>query len=61
MKFAGLPFLVTDKTNGSSVHAQGRFVHFANSKTFRENKKFFDKLLNEKVNYDSQYTIPKEL
>lgn len=53
--------LVLYKTNGSSVHAQGRFVHFANSKTFRENKKFFDKLLNEKVNYDSQYTIPKEL
>ena len=53
--------LVLYKTNGSSIHAQGRFVHFRNSKTFRENKKFFDKLLDEKVKYDMQYAMPTGL
>lgn len=53
--------LVIYKTNGSSLHAQGRFVHFRNSKTFRENKKFFDKLLDEKVKYDMQYAMPQDL
>ncbi|MGJ8593149.1 MAG: hypothetical protein ACSHXF_11405 [Aquaticitalea sp.] len=47
--------LVIYKTNGSSIHAQGRFIHFRNNKTFKENKSFFDKLLNEKINYDKQY------
>ncbi len=50
--------LVIYKTNGSSIHAQGRFVHFRNSKTFRENKKFFDKLLDQKVKYDMQFAMP---
>ncbi|WP_179006515.1 hypothetical protein [Winogradskyella forsetii] len=53
--------LVIYKTNGSSIHAQGRFVRFRNSKTFKENKKFFDKLLNEKVKYDMQYAMPQDL
>lgn len=50
--------LVIYKVNGSSLHAQGRFIHFRNSKTFKENKKFFDKLLDEKVKYDLQYSMP---
>ena len=53
--------LVIYKTNGSSIHAQGSFVHFRNSKTFKENKKFFAKLLNEKVKYDMEYAIPQGL
>lgn len=53
--------LVIYKTNGSSIHAQGRFIHFKNSKTFKENKKFFDKLLDEKVKYDMQYAMPQNL
>ncbi|WP_178988619.1 hypothetical protein [Winogradskyella schleiferi] len=53
--------LVIYKTSGSSIHAQGRFVRFRNSKTFKENKKFFDKLLNEKVKYDMQYAMPQDL
>lgn len=58
-----IPFyqLVIYKTNGSSIHAQGRFIHFRNSKTFKENKKFFDKLLDEKVKYDMQYAMPRNL
>lgn len=49
--------LVIFKTNGSSIHAQGRFIHFKNSKTFRENKTFFNKMLDEKIKYDSQYNF----
>lgn len=50
--------LVLYKVNGSSIHAQGRFVQFRDNKTFRENKKFFDKLLAEKVKYDMQFAMP---
>ena len=53
--------LVIYKTNGSSIHAQGRFIHFKNSKTFKENKKFFDKMLDEKVKFDMQYAMPTQL
>ncbi|RED48243.1 hypothetical protein [Seonamhaeicola aphaedonensis] len=49
--------LVIYKTNGSSIHAQGKFIHFRNSKTFRENKKFFEKMLDEKIKYDNQYNF----
>ena len=47
--------LVIYKVNGSSIHAQGRFIHFKNNKTFKENKSFFDKLMNEKIRHDEQY------
>ena len=55
-----IPFyqLVIYKTNGSSIHAQGRFVHFRDNKTFKENKKFFDKILDAKVKYDMEYAMP---
>ena len=49
--------LVIYKTNGSSIHAQGRFIHFRNNKTFKENKSFFDKLLDLKIKYESQYSF----
>ncbi|WP_179346473.1 hypothetical protein [Winogradskyella ursingii] len=48
--------LVIYKTNGSSIHAQGRFVHFRNNTTLKENKRFFDKLLDQKVKYDQEYS-----
>lgn len=51
--------LVIYKINGSSIHAQGKFVHFRNNKTFKENKKFFDKLLDEKVKYDMDFGMPE--
>ncbi|MFK7780849.1 hypothetical protein [Psychroserpens sp.] len=47
--------LVIYKTNGASIHAQGKFIHFRNNKTFKENKSFLDKLLNAKVSYDEQF------
>ena len=49
--------LVIYKTNGASIHAQGHFVRFRNNKTFKENKGFFDKLLNAKVEHDEQYSF----
>ncbi|WP_299339276.1 hypothetical protein [uncultured Psychroserpens sp.] len=54
-----IPFyqLVIYKTNGTSIHAQGKFIHFRNNKTFKENKSFFDKLLNAKVEYDERFSF----
>lgn len=49
--------LVVYKINGSSIHSNGKFIHFRNNKTFKENKKFFDKLMNEKINYDQQFNF----
>lgn len=49
--------LVIYKINGSSIHAQGKFIHFRNNKTFKENKMFFNKLLDEKVKFDMQYNF----
>jgi hypothetical protein len=52
-----IPFyqLVIYKTNGSSIHAQGKFIHFKNNITFKENKSFFKKLLDRKVEFEKQY------
>ena len=52
-----VPFyhLVIYKTNGSSIPAQGKFIHFKNNITFKENKSFFDKLLSLKVTFEKQY------
>ncbi|SHI58002.1 hypothetical protein [Algibacter luteus] len=49
--------LVIYKTNGASIHAQGRYIHFKNNKTFRENKSFFRKMLDEKIRYDEKYNF----
>jgi hypothetical protein len=49
--------LVIYKADGSSIHAQGRFIHFKNNKMLKENKLFFDKLLNEKIKFDEQYNF----
>ena len=54
-----IPFyhLVLYKTNGASIHAQGKFIHFKDTQTFKENKSFFKKLLDEKIKYDEQYNF----
>ncbi len=49
--------LVVYKVDGSSIHSNGKFIHFRNNKTFKENKKFFDKLMTEKINYDAIYSV----
>jgi len=45
------------KTNGASIHAQGKFVHFKNNITFKENKLFFKKMLDQKIKYDAEYNF----
>ncbi|WP_055446115.1 hypothetical protein [Lacinutrix mariniflava] len=49
--------LVLYKSDGSSIHAQGRFIHFKNNKMLKENKLFFDKILNEKIKFDEHYNF----
>ena len=49
--------LVIYKTDGSSIHAQGRFIKFRNNNNFKENKSFFDKLLDKKIEHESQYNF----
>ena len=38
--------LHTYKTEGFSIHAQGNFVRFKNTKLLKENKNFIDKIIN---------------
>jgi hypothetical protein len=54
-----IPFyqLVVYRTNGISIHAQGKFVHFKNNKTFQENKIFMNRLFDAKVKFDEQYSF----
>ncbi|WP_299666467.1 hypothetical protein [uncultured Polaribacter sp.] len=47
--------LHTYKTEGFSIHAQGNFVRFKSNKLLKENKKFIDRLINIKVEFDKQY------
>ncbi|AXT60429.1 hypothetical protein D1816_08715 [Aquimarina sp. AD10] len=43
------------KTNGISIHAQGKFVHFKKNQTHKENTSFFEKLHQLKVAYDLRF------
>ncbi|TXE16040.1 hypothetical protein ES692_14065 [Psychroserpens burtonensis] len=54
-----IPFyqLVIYKTNGISIHAQGKFVHFKNNTMFKENKVYMDKLFDVKVKFDERYSF----
>ena len=47
--------LVMYKTNGASIHAQGKYIKFRENRTFKENKGFFSKMLDEKIEHDAQY------
>lgn len=49
--------LVIYHSDGSSIHAQGKYIQFRKNTTFKENKAFFAKLLDEKVKYEAQYNI----
>ncbi len=54
-----IPFyhLVIYKTNGISIHAQGKFVNFKNCKMFKENKTFMSRLMDAKVKFDERYSF----
>lgn len=49
--------LVFYKKNGTSIHAQGKFIHFRNNQTFKENTAFLKKLIKVKVQFDEQYNF----
>ncbi len=50
--------LVVYKTNGSSIHAQGRFINFKNNNLLKENKVFFSKMMDQKIKYDTEFSSP---
>ena len=47
--------LHTYKTDGFSIHGQGNFVRFRNNKLLKENKKFLDKIIANKIENQKQY------
>jgi len=49
--------LVIYKINGSSIHAQGKFIHFRNNKAFKENKKFFRKMMDLNIRFNEQFNF----
>ena len=55
-----IPFhqLVVYKTDGLSIHAQGKYIRFKDSKAFIENKSFLNKLLKLKAENSEQFEIP---
>lgn len=48
------------KTNGFSIHSKGSFIHFKNNMTFKENRRFFEKMNSQKLEYDEQYNFHNE-
>lgn len=50
--------LVIYKTYGLSIHAQGKFIRFRNNRTFKENKRFFKKMIKLKIEDQDKYNIP---
>jgi len=54
-----VPFhqMVIYKTNGISIHAQGRFIRFGFNNGNNENKGFFDKLLDLRLKYKIQHSF----
>ncbi|MFI1742984.1 hypothetical protein [Thalassobellus sediminis] len=47
--------LVLYKSNSLSIHANGRFIRFKNNQMLKENKKFFSKMINQKIKYNNKY------
>ena len=50
--------LVIYKANGSSIHAQGRFINFHNNILLKENKGFLKKMMDLKIKYDFDFHSP---
>ena len=54
-----IPFhqLHTYQSDGFSIHANGRYVKFANNKLLRENKTFLSKMMNLKAKNQEQFNF----
>lgn len=46
------------KTEGTSIHAQGRFIQFRNSRTLKENRKFIEKLMAHRNEFLESHNSP---
>ncbi len=55
-----IPFrqLVVYKTDGLSIHAQGKYIRFKNNNLFKENEKFLNKMLGLKLEKTKQFEMP---
>ncbi len=55
-----LPYyqLVIYKTNGSSIHGQGKFINFKQNMLLNENRNFFKKMMDLKIKYDANFESP---
>ncbi|MBD0831674.1 hypothetical protein [Aestuariibaculum sediminum] len=49
--------LVIFKSNGISIHSNGKFVHFKKNKTLQENKSFFKKLIAQKIKFEEHHKL----
>ena len=56
-----IPFyqLIFYNKDCSSIHAQGKYILIKKSKTFHENKDFFDLIMSHKLKYDQLHAHPK--
>lgn len=50
--------LVIYKTKKLSIHAQGKFITFKNNRSYKENKKFIDKMIEFKSDNLKKYSMP---
>jgi len=50
--------LVVYKANGSSIHAQGKFINFKNNILLKENREFLRKMMDLKIKYDFDFQSP---
>ena len=50
--------LVIYKTKKLSIHAQGKFITFKNNRSYKENKKFIDKMIELKSDNQKKYSMP---
>jgi len=48
------------RTNGFSIHAEGKFIRFKNNTLLKENKSFLDKLANFKIENNKKYILPND-
>lgn len=50
--------LVVYKTDGLSIHAQGKYIRFKNNNLYKENLKFLSKMLKMKTENNQKFEIP---
>lgn len=49
--------LVIFKSNSISIHGQGKYIQFENNNMLKENKSFFNKMIDKKIEYEDRYSF----